>query len=127
MTNDVSKLPKSCHHRGTLRSFRHRRLAPLQDVPPSSGRQKWAWTSKFNSFVLKMSKVVKNFANERERGRTQSVNGAFIHLRGLIPTEPVDRKLSKIETLRLATSYIEHLVNQLNSSKLYYIEDLAKQ
>ena len=53
--------------------------------------------------------------NERERGRTQSVNGAFQHLRGLIPTEPVDRKLSKIETLRLATSYIEHLVNQLNS------------
>ena len=44
-----------------------------------------------------------------------SVNGAFHHLRGLIPTEPVDRKLSKIETLRLATSYIEHLVNQLNS------------
>ncbi len=33
----------------------------------------------------------RNFANERERGRTQSVNGAFQHLRGLIPTEPVDR------------------------------------
>ena len=34
--------------------------------------------------------------------------------RELIPTEPVDRKLSKIETLRLATSYIEHLASQLN-------------
>ena len=33
----------------------------------------------------------------------------------MIPTEPVDRKLSKIEVLRLATSYIQHLVNQLNS------------
>ena len=50
-----------------------------------------------------------------------SVNGAFHHLRGLIPTEPVDRKLSKIETLRLATSYIEHLVNQLNSGIVIYI------
>lgn len=27
----------------------------------------------------------------------------------LIPTEPADRKLSKIETLRLASSYINHL------------------
>ena len=53
-------------------------------------------------------------ANVRERGRTMSVNGAFQHLRDLIPTEPVDRKLSKIETLRLATSYIEHLATQLN-------------
>jgi transcription factor 15 len=32
-----------------------------------------------------------------------------------IPTEPVDRKLSKIETLRLATSYIEHLATQLTA------------
>ena len=64
-----------------------------------------------------MSKRFKSQNNERERGRTQSVNGAFAHLRGLIPTEPVDRKLSKIETLRLATSYIEHLINQLKTGK----------
>ncbi|ODN00080.1 Transcription factor 15 [Orchesella cincta] len=38
-----------------------------------------------------------------------SVNTAFTTLRSLIPTEPVDRKLSKIETLRLASSYISHL------------------
>lgn len=38
-----------------------------------------------------------------------SVNTAFSALRTLIPTEPVDRKLSKIETLRLASSYINHL------------------
>ena len=67
-----------------------------------------------------MAKRLKTQNNERERGRTQSVNGAFTHLRGLIPTEPIDRKLSKIETLRLATSYIEHLVNQLNSG-MYYV------
>ncbi|XP_033106240.1 basic helix-loop-helix transcription factor scleraxis-like [Anneissia japonica] len=48
-------------------------------------------------------------ANARERDRTHSVNSAFQALRGLIPTEPADRKLSKIETLRLATSYINHL------------------
>lgn len=48
-------------------------------------------------------------ANARERSRTHSVNAAFSTLRVLIPTEPSDRKLSKIETLRLATSYISHL------------------
>ncbi|XP_077978501.1 uncharacterized protein LOC144433958 [Glandiceps talaboti] len=48
-------------------------------------------------------------ANARERDRTHNVNTAFITLRDLIPTEPPDRKLSKIETLRLAASYISHL------------------
>ncbi|XP_030030667.1 transcription factor 15 isoform X2 [Manduca sexta] len=52
-------------------------------------------------------------ANARERDRTQNVNTAFNTLRLLIPTEPPDRKLSKIEILRLAGSYITHLDNQL--------------
>ncbi|KAM9820352.1 transcription factor 15-like [Neosynchiropus ocellatus] len=52
-------------------------------------------------------------ANARERDRTHSVNSAFGALRALIPTEPADRKLSKIETLRLASSYISHLANEL--------------
>uniref|UniRef100_A0A8C2A6Y1 Scleraxis bHLH transcription factor b n=1 Tax=Cyprinus carpio TaxID=7962 RepID=A0A8C2A6Y1_CYPCA len=51
----------------------------------------------------------RNAANARERDRTNSVNTAFTALRTLIPTEPADRKLSKIETLRLASSYISHL------------------
>lgn len=50
-------------------------------------------------------------ANARERDRTFSVNSAFNLLRCLIPTDPPSRKLSKIETLRLATSYITHLEN----------------
>ncbi|KAH8862511.1 Basic helix-loop-helix transcription factor scleraxis [Schistosoma japonicum] len=52
---------------------------------------------------------IKRVANERERTRTASVNDAFLMLRSLIPTEPINRKLSKIETLRLASSYISHL------------------
>ncbi|KAB0363238.1 hypothetical protein FD754_007394, partial [Muntiacus muntjak] len=47
------------------------------------------------------------------RDRTQSVTTAFTVLRTLIPTEPVDHKLSKIETLRLESSYIAHLANVL--------------
>ena len=59
----------------------------------------------------------RTIANMRERDRTQSVNSAFSSLRDLIPTEPLDRKLSKIETLRLATSYIQHLAVQLNAGE----------
>lgn len=54
-------------------------------------------------------------ANARERDRTNSVNTAFTTLRTLIPTEPKDRKLSKIETLRLASSYIQHLYTVLHT------------
>lgn len=47
--------------------------------------------------------------SEGTRSSLCSVNTAFSVLRTLIPTEPADRKLSKIETLRLASSYISHL------------------
>ncbi|XP_015793233.1 transcription factor 15 [Tetranychus urticae] len=63
-------------------------------------------------------------ANGRERNRTQSLNQALTCLRNLIPTEPPDRKLSKIETLRLAVSYIRHLDN-LRITRLsgYFVDD----
>lgn len=57
------------------------------------------------------SKPKRGQANKRERVRTENVNAGFENLRRLIPTDPGDRKLSKIEVLRLATSYIQHLFN----------------
>ncbi|KAL5961195.1 Twist-related protein 1 [Taenia solium] len=54
-------------------------------------------------------------ANVRERQRTQSLNKAFAELRHIIPTLPSD-KLSKIQTLRLATQYINFLSNLLKDS-----------
>ena len=47
-------------------------------------------------------------ANVRERQRTQSLNHAFTQLRKIIPTLPSD-KLSKIQTLKLASRYIQFL------------------
>lgn len=46
------------------------------------------------------------------------MNSAFAHLRTMIPTEPTDRKLSKIETLRLAKSYMAHLDAILATGRL---------
>ncbi|XP_078285533.1 uncharacterized protein LOC144610598 [Rhinoraja longicauda] len=54
--------------------------------------------------------VRRMFTNSRERWRQQNVNGAFSDLRGLIPTHPPDKKLSKNEILRLAMKYIHFLV-----------------
>lgn len=52
-------------------------------------------------------------ANRKERRRTQSINSAFAELRECIPNVPADTKLSKIKTLRLATSYISYLMDIL--------------
>ncbi|XP_022178912.1 developmental gene 1062 protein-like [Myzus persicae] len=62
-------------------------------------------------------RVVKrrNTANKKERRRTQSINNAFSDLRDCIPNVPSDTKLSKIKTLRLATSYIGYLMTVLDS------------
>jgi len=53
-------------------------------------------------------------ANRKERRRTHSINSAFSALRGCIPNVPSDTKLSKIKTLRLATSYIAYLMDILS-------------
>lgn len=52
-------------------------------------------------------------ANRKERRRTLSINNAFQELRGCIPQVPADTKLSKIKTLRLASSYIAYLMDLL--------------
>ncbi|XP_027208946.2 heart- and neural crest derivatives-expressed protein 1 [Penaeus vannamei] len=57
----------------------------------------------------------KTSANKKERRRTQSINNAFAELRECIPNVPADTKLSKIKTLRLATSYIAYLMEVLHT------------
>ncbi len=56
-------------------------------------------------------------ANVRERQRTQSLNDAFTSLRKIIPTLPSD-KLSKIQTLKLASRYIDFLYQVLQSDEM---------
>ena len=55
--------------------------------------------------------------NERERTRVRNVNEGFERLRNHLPLLPNQRekRLSKVETLRLAISYIKHLQNLLES------------
>ena len=50
----------------------------------------------------------------RERIRVEAFNVAFGELRKLLPTLPPDKKLSKIEILRLAICYISYLNHVLD-------------
>lgn len=50
----------------------------------------------------------------RERVRVVAFNVAFAELRKLLPTLPPDKKLSKIEILRLAICYISYLDHVLD-------------
>lgn len=51
----------------------------------------------------------RNAANARERARMRVLSRAFCRLKTTLPWVPPDTKLSKLDTLRLATSYIAHL------------------
>jgi hypothetical protein len=61
-----------------------------------------------------LDQPVRQIANVRERQRTESLNDAFEKLRKIVPTLPSD-KLSKIQTLKLATDYIEFLFTLIKS------------
>ncbi|XP_071965206.1 musculin-like [Antedon mediterranea] len=53
-------------------------------------------------------------ANARERARMRVLSQAFSMLKTTLPWVPADTKLSKLDTLRLASSYIAHLQSVLD-------------
>ncbi|KAK1172062.1 pancreas transcription factor 1 subunit alpha-like [Acipenser oxyrinchus oxyrinchus] len=58
---------------------------------------------------------LRHAANVRERRRMQSINDAFEGLRSHIPTLPYEKRLSKVDTLRLAIGYINFLAELVQS------------
>lgn len=59
----------------------------------------------------------RNAANARERARMRVLSKAFSRLKTSLPWVPPDTKLSKLDTLRLASSYIAHLRQILANDK----------
>ncbi|XP_046444727.1 basic helix-loop-helix transcription factor scleraxis-like isoform X1 [Daphnia pulex] len=128
MPMEMDIMSRSNYGEAGLHKNKRRRSAKshaINDDPPvkKSNRKDSTCSANpvFNEFLILNSsspgtedgQKPRSHANARERDRTHSVNSAFTALRTLIPTEPADRKLSKIETLRLASSYIAHLGTQL--------------
>ena len=66
--------------------------------------------------VLKQVRRVK--ANDRERNRMHGLNDALEELRSVLPTYPDESRLTKIETLRFAHSYIWALTQMLEKGKV---------
>ncbi|XP_057331013.1 uncharacterized protein LOC130671252 isoform X2 [Microplitis mediator] len=56
-------------------------------------------------------------ANLRERKRMQNINDAFEGLRTHLPTLPYEKRLSKVDTLKLAISYIRFLTELVCNEK----------
>uniref|UniRef100_A0A3B4DV01 BHLH domain-containing protein n=1 Tax=Pygocentrus nattereri TaxID=42514 RepID=A0A3B4DV01_PYGNA len=69
-------------------------------------------------------KVQRHAANIRERKRMLSINSAFEQLRCHVPTFPYEKRLSKIDTLRLAIAYIALLREILMSVFHAYLLEL---
>ncbi|XP_056596742.1 pancreas transcription factor 1 subunit alpha [Triplophysa dalaica] len=62
-----------------------------------------------------ISSVQRQAANIRERRRMFSLNEAFDLLRRKVPTFAYEKRLSRIETLRLAMVYIDFMKEILNN------------
>ncbi|RZC39703.1 HLH domain containing protein [Asbolus verrucosus] len=71
------------------------------------------------SQILRIKRVRRLKANDRERNRMHMLNEALDRLRCVLPTFPEDTKLTKIETLRFAHNYIFALTQTLNDLDRY--------
>uniref|UniRef100_A0A8C1PC44 Fer3-like bHLH transcription factor n=1 Tax=Cyprinus carpio TaxID=7962 RepID=A0A8C1PC44_CYPCA len=63
-----------------------------------------------------ISSVQRQVANIRERKRMFSLNEAFDRLRRKVPTFAYEKRLSRIETLRLAIVYISFMTDILENN-----------
>ena len=82
---------------------------------PDSARQQQPSTKRKKPSSAEELAAQRTQANVRERQRTQSLNDAFAQLREIVPTMPSD-KLSKIQTLRLASNYVDFLCKVLENN-----------
>ncbi|XP_037606002.1 transcription factor 21 [Sebastes umbrosus] len=84
---------------------------------PSKKRKTRKSASKGGAVQQEGKPVQRNAANARERARMRVLSKAFSRLKTTLPWVPADTKLSKLDTLRLASSYIAHLRQILANDK----------
>ncbi len=89
---------------------RRRKLPSVQSQSSTSSNESDSTNRQFND-------MQRNAANDRERARMRVLSKAFVRLKTTLPWVPNDTKLSKLDTLRLACSYISYLSNVLNEDE----------
>ncbi|XP_007901703.1 transcription factor 21 [Callorhinchus milii] len=106
-SNDSNEDSASCEHD-----------SPRKGRGASGKRRKTAAKkSPMNGVTQEGKQVQRNAANARERARMRVLSKAFSRLKTTLPWVPPDTKLSKLDTLRLASSYIAHLRQILANDK----------
>ena len=84
-------------------------LANTNELSNSSGNS--------SSHHSSLSMIQRSAANDRERTRMRVLSKAFVRLKTSLPWVPADTKLSKLDTLKLATSYISYLTHILQDDE----------
>lgn len=79
--------------------------------------------AKSPSQIMRIKRVRRLKANDRERNRMHMLNEALERLRCVLPTFPEDTKLTKIETLRFAHGYIYALSQAVNDIEKFSATD----
>lgn len=69
-----------------------------------------------NSSNTSLNSMQRSAANDRERTRMRVLSKAFVRLKTSLPWVPSDTKLSKLDTLKLAASYIAYLTQLLDNN-----------
>ncbi|XP_069076448.1 musculin [Pleurodeles waltl] len=87
----------------------------LQSEHSSEGRMRRGGSRRRPGKECKQTQ--RNAANARERARMRVLSKAFSRLKTSLPWVPPDTKLSKLDTLRLASSYIQHLRQLLQEDR----------
>ncbi len=90
-------------------------MATTNSSSTARGRKRTA-TSRLPAKLKEPAAVARR--NARERQRVKMVNDGFLRLRKHVPTDPKNKKLSKVKTLRLAIDYIKHLQQLLVESSV---------
>ncbi|XP_025829511.1 helix-loop-helix protein 13-like isoform X1 [Agrilus planipennis] len=129
--DEVSDLP-SCAFATRSTTVQHHYLTSLHHPAESSqcpGSSAMSSTDYYGGLPYRIQRHAANI-RERKRmlrsaiGPTGSINSAFDELRMHVPTFPYEKRLSKIDTLRLAIAYIALLREVLTADcdPLTYVE-----
>ncbi|XP_053104316.1 musculin isoform X2 [Hemicordylus capensis] len=84
---------------------------------PAAGEGKRQPPAGRGAAAAECKQTQRNAANARERARMRVLSKAFSRLKTSLPWVPPDTKLSKLDTLRLASSYIAHLRQLLQEDR----------
>ncbi|XP_076075890.1 uncharacterized protein LOC143046653 [Mytilus galloprovincialis] len=89
-------------------------LSGAENLPKRKRYNKSRRLDRSPALVEKSKKTRRSKANDRERNRMHGLNDALESLRSILPVNPGENKLSKIETLRMADNYIWMLSQTLD-------------